>query len=160
VLRNWELIKQGERSAVDSQNSKKKGVFDGIPRSLPALLKAHQLGKRASAVGFDWSSIDGVANKVLEEVGEFIAELKVGSAPSDGATSQRAFEEFGDLLFSLAQYARFSGFNPEEALDFANSKFISRFKQLEELGAKRHPGKELSKLTAQELDALWIDVKG
>lgn len=157
VLRNWELIKQGERGAADATKQGKKGLLDGIPLSLPALLKAHQLGKRVGAVGFDWSSREGVAEKVREEVEEFLSEAK--GLATDTA-SQRAFEEFGDLLFSLAQYARFSGFNPEEALNFANAKFIARFKKLEGLAAERHPGLELSKLSPEELDALWVSVKG
>jgi ATP diphosphatase len=159
VLRNWELIKKGEASAADAETSKKKGLLDGVPKSLPALLKAHQIGRRAGAVGFDWPSKEAVADKVREEVGEFLNEVKDDVGPPNATCSESAFEEFGDLLFSLAQYARFSGFNPEEALNFANEKFISRFKRLEELSAKSHPGVELSSLTSEELDELWAAVK-
>jgi ATP diphosphatase len=164
VLKNWEQIKQQERK---SETEKPKGLLDGVPRSLPSLLRAHQAGERCSRVGFDWTSKDGVADKIKEEVAEFLHETQeFAGAPKaqetgqkDVETEKKVFEEFGDLLFTLAQYSRHLGFSAEEALQAANAKFIKRFQHLEGLAATRYPAKELSNLGPEILEALWNESK-
>jgi len=154
VLKNWEQIKQEERKATAEETP--KGLLDGVPRSLPALLKAHQIGSRCARVGFDWGSSDGVTDKIREELGEFLHEAQGGvSTEATQTQSDKAFEEFGDLLFTLAQYARHMGFNPEEALQQANSKFIARFRQVERLARERTGDKPLSELSPDQLEELW-----
>ncbi len=164
VLRNWEQIKQQERQG--STDDTPKGLLDGIPRSLPALLKAHQIGSRCARVGFDWTSIDGVADKVREELREFLHEAQVDSStakssaeaarsPSEDTVCHKAFEEFGDLLFTLAQYARHMGFNAEEALQQANAKFSARFSYVELLALGERGDKPLSELAPEQLEWLW-----
>jgi MazG family protein len=156
VLKNWEQIKQEERK---SDGESRKGLLDGIPRSLPALLKASQIGERCKRVGFDWGTVDGVALKVREEIEEFLAEA--GSNPSSASLKDntRAVEEFGDLLFSLAQLSRHLGINAEEALSAANAKFISRFQHLEKLSHERFSDQPLGDLGAEALEALWNEAK-
>jgi ATP diphosphatase len=157
VLKNWEQIKQEERK---NGGEVRKGLLDGIPRSLPALLTATQVGERCRRVGFDWSSSEGVAEKVREEVEEFLNEAKrqLGET-KDQARIDRMREEFGDLLFSLAQLSRHLGFNAEEALRDANTKFMSRFKNVEKLAAERFGEKPLAELGNQVLESLWNDAK-
>jgi ATP diphosphatase len=163
VLKNWERIKQEERKG--SADQAPEGLLDGIPLSLPALLKAHQIGARCSRVGFDWNTRDDVVNKINEELGEFLKEAKPGSsdisASHPGGSDQvdPAFEEFGDLLFTIAQYSRKFGFNAEQALGYANNKFIKRFKQLEGIARERFPGRNLSDLGRARLEELWGEVK-
>lgn len=160
VLRNWEQIKQQERK---EKSSTPKGLLDEIPRSLPALLKAHQIGARCARVGFDWGTRDNVAEKVHEELAEFLNE--VTSAPQQpplepaAPASDRACEEFGDLLFTLAQYARHMGFNAEEALTRANNKFTTRFRELERLATERFGERPLAELKPADLEALWQSAK-
>ncbi len=164
VLKNWEQIKQQERK---SETEKPKGLLDGVPRSLPSLLRAQQVGERCSRVGFDWTSKDGVADKIKEEVSEFLHETrqlagakesqKIGEKEVD--SEKKVFEEFGDLLFTLAQYSRHLGFSAEEALQAANAKFIKRFQHLESLATTRYPTKKLSNLGPDVLDALWNESK-
>jgi len=160
VLQNWEQIKQQERG---DNAQEPKGLLDGLPRSLPALMKAHQIGERCKRVGFDWGTKEGVAEKVKEEVGEFFAELK--PQPVDSSSSapaidyERVFEEFGDLLFTLAQYSRHLGFSAEEALAAANTKFMKRFKTLEGLARSTHGSIPLGQLTSAQLEALWQQAK-
>jgi ATP diphosphatase len=151
VLRNWERIKQEERKSSKKDDGQ-KGLLDGLPKSLPALLKAHQLGERCARVGFDWHSSDGVREKIAEELNEFLNETKSVNPPALSEDSRtRALEEFGDLLFTLAQYGRHMGFNAEEALSSANHKFIGRFRRVETLAN----GAELSGLSSEELERLW-----
>lgn len=162
VLRNWEQIKEQERK--NSSAEAPKGLLDGIPRSLPALLKAHQIGARCARVGFDWGTSDGVSDKIREELGEFLSEVTPpppSGNPPEGASSasSRAFEEFGDLLFTLAQYARHMGINAEEALSHANTKFTRRFKELERLAKETHGERTLSELAAEDLEQLWQRAK-
>jgi ATP diphosphatase len=161
VLRNWEQIKQQERK--DAATETPKGLLDGIPRSLPALLKAHQIGARCARVGFDWGTREGVTQKIHEELGEFLNEVapQASENPAGGAApaSDRAFEEFGDLLFTLAQYARHMGFNAEEALSQANNKFTKRFKELERLASDTYGERTLSELSAVNLEQLWERAK-
>jgi MazG family protein len=142
VLKNWEEIKK---------KSLKEGasILDGVPRSMPGLLRAQRLGEKAARVGFDWSDIEGVKQKVIEEINEFVeASLRHG----DG--SERMQEEFGDVLFSLAQLARKSGLNGEDILAKANDKFTARFKEMEKIA-----GGELKGLSTEKLEDLWDQAK-
>lgn len=161
VLRNWEAIKQQERAA---EPSKPKGLLEGLPRSMPALLKCHEIGVRCARVGFDWANTEGVAVKVREELGEFLAELPDPNNPSINAAGKPfnkdlVFEEFGDLLFTLTQESRHLGFNAEEALAAANAKFMTRFSIVEQIAAEEAPSKSLNTHSMQELEALWQRAK-
>ncbi len=155
VLENWEKIKQEERASKET--SGKKGLLDGIPRSLPALQKAEQMGERASRVGFDWNSKTDVAKKIHEELNEFLDELNKTPEVEDKKAKKidAKTEEFGDLLFSLVQYGRHLGISCESALQSANDKFHCRFKSLEELAQD----KSLKNLTSEQLEKLWQRVK-
>ncbi len=146
VLFNWEQIKKQER-----QNAKgKASILDGVPRELPALLRAHRLQEKASRVGFDWTE----ARQVLQKVEEELAELK---AAMEEERSDRMEAELGDLLFSLVNLSRFLSVNPEEALRKTIARFIARFRYIEEELAGR--GKSLRHATLQEMDALWAEAK-
>lgn len=158
VLKNWEQIKQEERA---QKGTPEKGLLDGLPRSLPALQKAHQIGERCVRVGFEWSTAADIAGKVNEELQEFLVEV----APHDKAESQdpaaqeRVIEEFGDLLFTLAQYSRKLGFNAETALAAANEKFMKRFKHLEGLAKTEYPQIPLDEIGQETLEKLWVRAK-
>lgn len=145
VERNWEQIKLKEKENI------KKTVLGGVPKSLPVLIKAYRMQEKASGVGFDWEHKGQVWEKVLEELEEFHEEEKKGN-------NEKLQEEFGDLLFSLVNYARFAGINPEEALERTNKKFIKRFNYLEEQ-ANLH-GKNLSNMSLEEMDQYWNEAKG
>jgi tetrapyrrole methylase family protein/MazG family protein len=144
VIRNWEAIKEDERR----QNSEQiKGVLDGIPLGLPALLVADKYQGRAARVGFDWPQIEGVFDKLEEELGELRA------AVSD---EERA-GEFGDFLFALVNLARWWGIDAEFALQGTNTKFKRRFAAIE--AAARQAGKNLSQMTLDEMEAIWQQAK-
>ncbi len=146
VKRNWEKIKLKEGN---------KSVLGGVPASLPALVKAARIQEKARGVGFDWENKDQVWEKVEEEMQEFKAEYNVAdNTPID---SEKAEEEFGDLLFSLINYARFIKINPENALEKTNRKFIKRFQYLEEKAKEN--GKALSDMTLAEMDVYWNEAK-
>lgn len=147
VKQNWEKIKLQEKGNVS--------VLGGVPRSLPALIKAMRIQEKARGVGFDWEEKQQVWEKVEEEMREFQEEF---NATSDREIDrENATEEFGDLLFSLINYARFIDINPEEALERTNLKFIKRFKYLE--NAARESGKKLSDMTLAEMDVYWNEAK-
>ena len=142
VKRNWEKIKLKEGN---------KSVLGGVPKSLPALVKASRIQDKAAGVGFDWDNIDDVFAKVKEEIEELHAEVK--------AQKHTAIEaEFGDVLFSLINYARFLKVNPEDALERTNKKFITRFQYLERKAAES--GKSLRDMTLAEMEAYWQEAKG
>ncbi len=141
VLENWEKIKKQEG---------RKNTLDGVPISLPALLRAERIQQKASRVGFDWDNKQDVWKKVDEEYAELKAELQNGNA-------QKVQEEFGDLLFALVNAARFENIVPESALQLTNTKFINRFRYVEEQARKT--GKDLSNMTLAEMDALWNEAK-
>ncbi len=126
-----------------------------MPSSLPALVKAIRIQDKARGVGFDWEKRDQVWQKVEEEMGEFHREF-VG-VPDSAFSRERATEEFGDLLFSLVNYARFVGIDPEEALERTNKKFIKRFQYLETESAK--DGKKMGDMTLAEMDVYWERAK-
>jgi len=136
VKANWERLKLEEG---------RKSVLEGVPSSLPAMVKAARIQEKVKGIGFDWDNPDDVWNKVQEELNEFREEQLKGS--------ENRVEEFGDLLFSLINYARFIDINPENALALTNQKFINRFQLMEELTAKE--GKTLSDMTLTEMDVYW-----
>lgn len=142
VKRNWEKIKLQEGN---------KSVLGGVPQSLPALVKASRIQDKAAGVGFDWDNIDDVFAKIKEEIDELHAEVK--------AQKHTAIEaEFGDVLFSLINYARFLKVNPEDALERTNKKFITRFQYLERKAAES--GKSLRDMTLAEMESYWQEAKG
>lgn len=144
VKANWEKIK-----LENKKKGEKKSVLAGVPRSLPAMVKATRIQEKARGVGFDWEHSEQVWDKVTEE----LAELKV----EVDAKSEKMEEEFGDLLFSLINYARFIGVNPEDALERTNKKFIHRFQYLEDASAK--DGKSIGEMTLDEMDVYWEEAK-
>ncbi|TVZ17232.1 nucleoside triphosphate pyrophosphohydrolase [Maribacter sp. MAR_2009_72] len=141
VKQNWEQIKLKEG---------KKSVLEGVPRSLPALVKANRIQDKVAGVGFDWEKPEQVFSKVQEELGELQAEVSTGNG-------EKIESEFGDVLFSMINYARFLGVNPENALERTNKKFTKRFQFLEAQAAKL--GKSLKDMTLQEMDVYWNQAK-
>jgi MazG family protein len=146
VVRNWEALKARERRAA--------GALAGVPRQLPALLKALRITEKAAALGFDWERANDVVAKLQEEVDELIAEL--GPDPTARA-AEGVREELGDILFVLANLARRLGVDPEAALQGANEKFARRFGAMEEEARSR--GVALGSLGLAELDGIWEEVK-
>ncbi|MBR4620838.1 MAG: nucleoside triphosphate pyrophosphohydrolase [Salinivirgaceae bacterium] len=144
VLQNWEQLKLKEKG-------RKPSVLSGVPKSLPALVKAYRIQDKTHSVGFDWPEREQVWAKVEEELQEFKTELQTD--PSSKATES----EFGDLLFSLVNAARLYKINPENALDSTNLKFINRFNYLEE--QIKENGKTLKDTTLEEMDRLWNEAK-
>ena len=145
VLEQWEQIKAREQQAAGLPQR----VLSGVPRSLPALLRAHEIGTRVAAVGFDWAAPADVIDKIDEEVRELRGALAEGP--------DRAAEELGDLLFSVANLARTLGLEPESALRAANDKFTRRFQAVEELLARR--GRSVHSATLDEMERAWQAVK-
>ena len=146
VLFNWEQIKQAERRREKGEAS----LLDGVPRELPALLRAHRLQEKAARVGFDWAE----AQEVLRKVEEELAELRVAMQAQG---TDRMESEMGDLLFALVNLSRFIAVNPEEALRKTIARFIARFRFIEEELVRR--GRSLKQASLQEMDALWADAK-
>ncbi|MCJ8210094.1 nucleoside triphosphate pyrophosphohydrolase [Mucilaginibacter sp. RS28] len=146
VKRNWEQIKlkEGNRS-----------VLGGVPASLPALVKASRIQEKARGVGFDWENKEQVWEKVEEEIKEFRDEFNV--ADGESIDQEKAESEFGDLLFSLINYARFININPEDALEKTNRKFIKRFTYLEDKA--RENDRQLHDMTLSEMDVYWNEAK-
>jgi len=145
VKAQWEQIKAGEQVSAGAR----KGVLAGVPRSMPALLRAHEVGRRVAAVGFDWSRPADVVDKIDEEVRELRDALNESPA--------RATEELGDLLFSIANLARKLGLEPESALRAANDKFTRRFEALEE--TFEHRGQSLHQATIEQMEDVWRQIK-
>jgi len=141
VKENWEKLKLKEG---------KKSVLEGVPKSLPAMVKAMRIQEKAKGVGFDWDTKEQVWEKVLEEINEFKEEV-------DKQNHEKMEEEFGDVLFALINYARFVGINPETALEKTNKKFIQRFQFLEKETAKA--GKKLQDMSLEEMEAYWQKAK-
>ena len=140
VKRNWEKLKLKEG---------KTSVLEGVPKSLPALVKAIRIQDKARGIGFDWDNKEQVWDKVNEEIEELQVEIK--------AESDQIEAEFGDVLFSLINYGRFLNINPEDALEKTNKKFIKRFQYLESESKK--DGKELSEMSLTEMDVYWNKAK-
>jgi MazG family protein len=141
VKKNWEKLKLKEG---------KKSVIGGVPVSLPATVKAMRLQEKAKQVGFEWENKEQVWEKVEEEMGELKAAIDMGS-------QDKTEEEFGDLVFSLINYARFLQVDAENALEKTNKKFIHRFTQMEQQALQS--GKDLNEMTLQEMDAIWNIIK-
>ena len=146
VLFNWEQIKKLEREKAQGRAS----LLDGVPRELPALLRAHRLQEKASRVGFDWNE----ARQVFQKVEEELAELR---AAMESEQPDRMEAELGDLLFSLVNLGRFIAVNPEDALRKTIARFIDRFQYIEEELARR--GTAPGQVTLEEMDALWAEAK-
>ncbi len=146
VKRNWEKIKlkEGNRS-----------VLGGVPASLPALVKASRIQEKARGVGFDWEEKQQVWAKVEEEIREFKNEFN--AEDNSAIDHEKAEAEFGDLLFSLINYARFININPEDALEKTNRKFIKRFQYLESKAAET--GRSLQNMSLAEMDIFWEEAK-
>jgi len=145
VLRQWEAIKKSEKNHDAAES-----LLDGLPRSLPALLRAQRLTTKAARVGFDWPGPREVLGKVSEELGE------IGEALASGEAG-RVEEEIGDLLFAVANLARHMGLDPETALQRANGKFVRRFQRVEEL--LRDAGRPVGQATLSEMDSFWEQAK-
>jgi len=130
-------------------------VLSGVPKSLPALVKAYRMQEKAAGVGFDWDEKQQVWDKVEEE----LQELKevYHDLPTEQIDKSKAEDEFGDLLFSLINYARFMDINPETALERTNKKFMRRFNYLEK--QSKADGKEWGDMTLAEMDAYWNEAK-
>ncbi len=141
VKENWEKIKLKEGN---------KSVLSGVPKSLPAVIKAFRIQDKVKGVGFDWDDKKDVWSKVEEELAEFKAEVAANN-------QEKQEQEFGDVLFALINYARFCDINPEEALNKTNNKFIRRFTKMEELIKRDY--KILGNLSLSELDVYWNSVK-
>jgi XTP/dITP diphosphohydrolase len=141
VKQNWEKLKLKEG---------KKSVLEGVPQSLPALVKASRIQDKVKGVGFDWEEPHQVWDKVQEELEELQVEVKSGNQDKIEA-------EFGDVLFSMINYARFLNVNPEDALERTNKKFIKRFQYLE--NKAQELGKPLMEMTLAEMDVFWNEAK-
>jgi len=140
VMHNWEVLKKQEKP-------ERKSILSGVPKDMPALEHAYEISRRAVRVGFEWKNLQGVIDKIHEEIGE-IKEAKNAAEKTD---------EIGDLLFTLVNFARWEGVDPETALREANRKFYRRFSKVEELA--RQKGRELQKLNLKEWDDLWEEAK-
>lgn len=141
VKQNWENIKLKEG---------KKSVLEGVPNSLPALVKANRIQEKVAGVGFDWEHPEQVFEKLKEELAELQHEVKQNDR-------DKMESEFGDVLFSMVNYARFLKINPENALERTNKKFIKRFQYLE--GKAKESGKTLREMTLAEMDVFWEEAK-
>ncbi len=141
VKQNWEAIKLKEG---------KKSVLEGVPNSLPSLVKANRIQDKVAGVGFDWEKPEQVFEKLKEELGELQHEVATGD-------NDRIESEFGDVLFSMVNYARFLDINPENALERTNKKFIKRFKFLE--AKAKDAGKSLKEMSLAEMDIYWEQAK-
>lgn len=140
VMHNWEELKKQEREAG-------KSMLAGVPKQMPALAYAYEISRRAVRVGFEWENLDGVIDKIQEEVKEI----------KEAGSREEKAQEIGDLLFTLVNYARWEGVDPEAALREANHKFYRRFAKVEDLARKRK--KDLQKLSLKDWDDLWEEAK-
>lgn len=151
VKRNWESLKLKEG---------KKSVLSGVPRALPAMVKAMRLQEKAKQVGFEWDNKTQVWEKVKEEQAELmevVSDWENAGSATDSLQHQKVEEEFGDLLFSLINYARFLQIDAENALERTNKKFIYRFSAMEKQVLSQ--GKTLEQLSLQEMDDIWNSIK-
>jgi tetrapyrrole methylase family protein/MazG family protein len=146
VLNNWETIKRAEPGYED-----RKSVLDGIPKHMPALMRAMEVSKKAAKTGFEWPDIEGVFDKLHEEIQELRDEIA-----SDN--KKRAGEEIGDILFTVVNVARWQGIDAEESLREMLERFVSRFKKIE--SAAEASGRHISDLSIAEMDELWNAAKG
>ena len=145
VLANWEEIKKKEKGHED-----RKSILEGVPKELPSLLRAHRLQERAARVGFDWNHLNEALPKLDEEISEFKESLREENAG-------KIEEELGDLFFTLVNISRFLGVNPDEALRKTISKFIHRFRYIEEHA--ENAGRSLNDMSLEEMELLWQQAK-
>ena len=145
VLTRWEQIKLGEKGYEH-----RKSVLDGVPNSLPALIKAMEISKRAAKTGFEWPNLDAVVEKLHEEVDELKHELHAGDR-------ERIAEEIGDLLFTVVNVARWTKVDPEDSLRTMTKRFSDRFRRIED--AARESGRPIEDMTIEEMDAVWNRAK-
>jgi MazG family protein len=158
VLKNWEQLKDAERAGEGKSpgtNAMGESILTDVPRSLPAVLEAYQLTRRASRIGFDWDSLEGVLDKLDEEKRELLCAA-LGSSARE-APSSKIEEEVGDLLFVAVNIARFLKVDPEVALKSANRKFKQRFKWMEAAAARE--GRRLADLPRARMEELWNESK-
>ncbi|MCX6312574.1 MAG: nucleoside triphosphate pyrophosphohydrolase [Bacteroidetes bacterium] len=149
VKENWEKIKLKEKDSITSDGF--RSVLNGVPLSLPAVVKSWRIQEKARAAGFDWEKPEEVWGKVEEEIGELHYEVK------NNSPKEKIEDEFGDVLFALINYARFINVNPEDALERTNKKFIRRFQYLEKESQK--DGKKLENMSLTEMDVYWNRAK-
>jgi XTP/dITP diphosphohydrolase len=149
VKENWEKIKLRDKDSQTEEGY--RSVLNGVPLSLPSVVKAWRIQEKVRAVGFDWEKPEQVWGKVEEELGELKKEV------DNKSEKERVEDEFGDVMFALINYARFIGVNPEDALEKTNRKFIKRFQYLEREASKE--GKNLSDMTLAEMDVYWNKAK-
>ena len=142
VLENWEKLKLKEG---------KKSVLEGVPKSMPPLIKAYRIQEKVKGVGFEWKKKEQVWDKVMEELAELKHEV------DNGQDKERMEDELGDLLFAITNYARYIGVNPEDALEHTNRKFIRRFQYIETESAK--DGFKIEDMSLEEMDKYWIQAK-
>jgi MazG family protein len=152
ALASWQRVKEKERDASGADEQQPASVMDGVAKSLPATLEAHEIGVRAAEEGFDWRKVDDLLAKIEEEIAELRAELA-----ANGSRGPRVEDEVGDLMFAVANLARFLKYDPETCLRRANRKFKARFQALEREVARR--SKRLRDCPLEELDAIWNQQK-
>jgi len=152
VIEKWETLKARERAA-EGRAAKVKTTLSGVPKTLPALLRAYEISARAAAVGFDWVGAADVLDKIDEEVRELRAEVTAGAT----GDLSRAEEEMGDLLFAIANLSRKLGVEPEAALRRATEKFTKRFEKME--GEAKAGGRTLEGMTLDAWEGLWVEAK-
>jgi MazG family protein len=162
VLKNWEQLKAAERageenSAGAAPSASGSSVLDGVPRSLPALLEAYQLTRRAAHVGFDWDDLAGILDKLEEEKRELQSLLSASASKKAPVPVARLEEEVGDLLFVAVNIARFLGVDPEIAMKKANRKFTQRFHWMESAAARE--GSPFADLPRARMEELWNEAK-
>jgi tetrapyrrole methylase family protein/MazG family protein len=158
VLKNWEQIKADERLAKNAEQGiagagdaeTPASLLDGIPHTLPAVMQGFQLTRRASRIGFDWENVDGVIEKLREELGEL-------RKAQDAQAAEQIEDEIGDVLFAAVNLARFLKVDPEIALKRTNAKFTSRFRSMERLA--RDTGRKLADVPREEMESLWDQAK-
>ena len=146
VVEQWEQIKAREQKDAGAR----RALLSGVPKALPSLLRAYEIGTRVAAVGFDWARTEDVVDKIEEEVHELRAAVR-------NETRERAEEEMGDLLFSIANLARKLGIEPESALRKANEKFSTRFEALERRFEEQ--GRSVHDATLEEMEGVWSEIK-
>ena len=150
VKKNWEQIKLKEAKLNDKPGMNKRSVLSGVPKSLPAMVKAMRLQEKAKQVGFEWATKEQVWEKIEEEEKELLHAIQ-------SKDQNDIEEEMGDLFFSIINYSRFLNVDAENALELTNKKFIHRFSKMEEQANAE--GKDLSKMTLEEMDAMWNAIK-
>ena len=155
VIKNWEAIKAQEKAAkLKNRSPEQRSLLEGIPSKLPAIHEAHQISSRAARVGFDWPDVEGIFEKLQEEVRELREVIAEGD---DGGRRERLEDEIGDMLFVIVNIARYLKIDSESALKRANRKFKSRFQYMENELAKQ--GKTVEQVSLDEMEALWQKAK-